>query len=66
MKYLLDTNTCIRYMNGRSQSIADKLNALNEAKRNAAHVTVDWHFTAADARIKLKRLYPVLKERFPA
>jgi hypothetical protein len=32
-----------------------------EARRNAARVTVDWHFTAADARIKLKRLYPVLK-----
>ncbi len=30
MKYLLDTNTCIRYMNGRSQSVTDKLNALNE------------------------------------
>jgi hypothetical protein len=36
-----------------------------QAKRNAAHVTIDWHFTAADARIKLKRLYPVLKEQFP-
>jgi hypothetical protein len=32
-----------------------------ETRRNAAHVTVDWQFTAADARIKLKRLYPVLK-----
>ena len=28
--------------------------------RNAAHKTVDWHFTADDARIKLKRLYPLL------
>lgn len=28
--------------------------------RNAATVRVDWQFTAADARIKLKRLYPVL------
>ena len=34
-----------------------------EARRNAAQVTVDWHFTTADARIKLKRLYPVLKEQ---
>jgi len=33
-----------------------------EMKRNAAQVVVDWHFTTADARIKLKRLYPVLKE----
>ncbi len=34
-----------------------------ETRRNAAQVTVDWHFTTADARIKLKRLYPVLKEQ---
>lgn len=32
-----------------------------EVRRNAARVTIDWHFTTADARIKLKRLYPVLK-----
>lgn len=30
------------------------------AERNAAAVTVDWHFTTADARVKLKHLYPVL------
>lgn len=29
-----------------------------ESKRNAAQVKVDWQFTSADARIKLKRLYP--------
>ncbi len=28
--------------------------------RNAAATTIDWQFTTADARIKLKRLYPVL------
>jgi hypothetical protein len=33
-----------------------------QAKRNRTHVTIDWHFTTADARIKLKRLYPVVKE----
>jgi hypothetical protein len=26
--------------------------------RNAAVVRVDWQFTTADARVKLKRLYP--------
>ena len=31
-----------------------------EAERNAAGGTVDWRFTTADARIKLKRLYPAL------
>ena len=30
-----------------------------EEERNAAHVTVNWQFTAADARIKLKHLYPI-------
>ena len=29
-----------------------------ERARNAAAVKVDWQFTTADARIKLKRLYP--------
>ncbi len=28
------------------------------AARNKASVTIDWQFTTADARIKLKRLYP--------
>jgi hypothetical protein len=34
-----------------------------EQRRNQAQVTVDWQFTADDARIKLKRLYPVFKEQ---
>jgi hypothetical protein len=34
-----------------------------QTRRNALRVTVDWHFTTADARIKLKRLYPALKEQ---
>jgi hypothetical protein len=29
-----------------------------ESARNAAEVTIDWPFTTADARVKLKRLYP--------
>jgi hypothetical protein len=32
-----------------------------EQKRNAAKVTIHWQFTAQDARIKLRRLYPVIK-----
>lgn len=31
------------------------------ARRNTAKATIDWQFTLADARIKLKKLYPVLK-----
>jgi hypothetical protein len=32
-----------------------------EDKRNRAQMRVDWQFTTADARIKLKRLYPKLE-----
>jgi hypothetical protein len=32
-----------------------------QRRRNAAATTVTWRFTTADARIKLKRLYPSLK-----
>ena len=31
-----------------------------EARRNARQATIDWQFTTADARIKLKHLYPAL------
>jgi hypothetical protein len=33
-----------------------------QQRRNAATCAVDWRFTTADARIKLKRLYPSLQE----
>jgi hypothetical protein len=32
-----------------------------QTTRNQQQVTIDWQFTAQDARIKLKRLYPVFK-----
>jgi len=31
-----------------------------EQKRNQAQATVDWQFTTVDARVKLKKLYPVI------
>lgn len=34
-----------------------------ETRRNALAVSIDWQFTTADARIKLRRLYPVFKEQ---
>jgi len=34
-------------------------------QRNQAETTVNWRFTTADARIKLKRLYPVLNVPTP-
>jgi hypothetical protein len=39
------------------QTVASEASAW-EAERNARQMTVDWRFTTADARIKLKRLYP--------
>ncbi len=33
-----------------------------EAARNAADSAIDWRFTTADARIKLKHLYPVIDD----
>lgn len=32
-----------------------------EAERNAARATIHWRMTTADARIKLKHLYPILE-----
>jgi hypothetical protein len=32
-----------------------------QAERNAAQVGADWRFTTADARIKLKKLYPTVQ-----
>ncbi len=48
------------------QRIADQPTLISEvaaweAERNAMHATVDWQFTTADARIKLKHLYPVIE-----
>jgi hypothetical protein len=45
--------------------IADKQTLTEEVaawqdRRNKHHAKADWQFTTADARIKLKRLYPTL------
>lgn len=34
-----------------------------ETERNTNQATVDWRFTTADARIKLKKLYPVIQSK---
>jgi hypothetical protein len=39
------------------ESLAEEAGAW-EAERNATESFIDWRFTASDARIKLKRLYP--------
>jgi hypothetical protein len=39
--------------------LTDEVDAWQHA-RNKRHAKADWHFTTADARVKLKRLYPAL------
>ena len=39
------------------QSLTDEIAAW-ERGRNNKHAKADWQFTTADARVKLKRLYP--------
>ncbi len=43
------------------ETLAAEVAAWQE-RRNVAGGTVDWQFTTADARIKLKRLYPSIQE----
>ena len=45
--------------------IPDKMTLIEEVAawendRNKAHTKADWQFTTADARVKLKRLYPAI------
>jgi hypothetical protein len=49
------------------QRISDSIALENEVTawttfRNTSGAKVHWRFTTKDARIKLKRLYPVIKE----
>ncbi len=44
------------------QSLLSRYIRLWQSKRNQAQITVDWRFTTADARIKLKRLYLSIHE----
>ena len=41
-----------------TKAILTEVIAATEERRNNEQKTVDWRFTNADARIKLKRLYP--------
>ena len=43
-----------------SQTVLGQRIAALEAERNAAQATINWRFTASDARRKLARLYPKL------
>lgn len=45
---------------GSREELGKQVEAYQRA-RNAKEVKIDWHFTTADARIKLKRLYPSIQ-----
>ena len=50
---------CLRSRMPDIQAVIDRV-ALWEMERNQRHTTIDWHFTNEDARIKLKRFYPIV------
>lgn len=63
----------LRVLNGQclnrrigTAAIVKRESAAWETERNADQATVDWRFTTAEARIKLKRLYPVAQPETPA
>jgi DDE superfamily endonuclease len=51
---------CLGQRFGNRDALAQAATAWT-ARRNAALSTIDWRFTTADARIKLKRLYPAIE-----
>ena len=52
---------CLRRRLGSSTEVARKV-ATWQQRRDRAKVTIRWQFTTADARIKLRRLYPEIRE----
>jgi len=51
---------CLQQRFGDQATLARAVTAW-AARRNTAHSGIDWRFTTADARIKLKRLYPAIE-----
>ena len=52
---------CLDRHIGEEETLRQEIAAW-EAERNGQQVRVNWRFTTPDARIKLKRLYPVLEK----
>lgn len=59
------SSQCLRRRIPTREALEAEVSAWQE-RRNRARVTIHWQFTAQDARIKLRRLYPVVKEQNPA
>ncbi len=52
---------CLDQRIPNQETLAEEVGAW-EAERNAAESSIEWRFTSADARIKLKHLYPEIVE----
>lgn len=50
---------CLHRRLATLEEVAQEVQAWQQ-ERNQAQATINWRFTAADARIKLKRLYPLI------
>jgi hypothetical protein len=55
------TRQCLDRRIPDRQALEQEVKAWEE-RRNASPAPVDWRFTTEDARIKLKRLYPAIKD----
>lgn len=51
---------CLDQRIGDAETLRNEVRAWAQ-QRNAASKSIDWQFTTAEARIKLKRLYPVIQ-----
>ena len=56
---------CLSRRIGTREALDQEVQAW-QVRRNEDAVTVNWRFTTADARIKLKRLYPSLEKKKPS
>jgi hypothetical protein len=57
-QYVLSTQ-CLNRRIPDKQTLIEEVAAW-QIERNRKHAKADWQFTTADARVKLKRLYPSL------
>jgi hypothetical protein len=53
---------CLSRPVGDVETLERRVGALEE-ERNARGATIDWQFTPRQARVKIKKLYPVVKNR---
>lgn len=55
------TRQCLNQRFGDLETLRTEVQAWCQ-ERNQREVRIDWQFTAADARIRLRRLYPVIED----